>query len=211
MSLQNEPLVINIINSIGRGAKIIFDILATLIYLPLYYLFLMSTTFLKPTITNFFIFWITTPIRWIFGTISFPILIIWPISFSYLIYKISLRDGNSIAIISSISSLIISIVLLLRGHRTREEKDKIKVEFLFQKMISVQIEFLSFIFSIISIPLFTRISLLMKSLSKLKEPKDFHSLGFKIFLFSIFDYLTFIPIVIFLFFFLIFSIFFIFF
>ena len=44
MSHQNEPLVINIINSIGRGAKIIFDILATLIYLPLYYLFLMSTT-----------------------------------------------------------------------------------------------------------------------------------------------------------------------
>jgi hypothetical protein len=88
---------------------------------------------------------------------------------------------------------MIVISLLFRGHQLKE--NKIEIEFLFQRMVGVQIEFLSFLFSVISIPLMTRISLLMKLLRELKTPSDFYHLGFKVFLLSVYDYVTFLIMV----------------
>jgi hypothetical protein len=102
-------------------------------------------------------------------------------------------DGRWAAFITSFSTLIIVISLLLRGHQLSEKK--IEIEFLFQRMIGVQVEFLSFLFSVISIPLMTRISLLMKLLRELKTPSDFYHLGFKVFLLSLYDYATFLVMV----------------
>jgi uncharacterized membrane protein YjjP (DUF1212 family) len=137
------------------------------------------------------------------GTIAFPLFIIFPLRFislfkvfsiSFLTYSFSQQlDGRWAAFITSFSTLIIVISLLLRGHQLSEKK--IEMEFLFHRMIGVQVEFLSFLFSVISIPLMTRISLLMKLLRELKTPSDFYHLGFKVFLLSIYDYATFLIMV----------------
>eukprot|EP01080_Neovahlkampfia_damariscottae_P012001 gene12001-5401_t len=196
---SDEPLVIKIVNAIGKGSKLVFNFLSLVVYFPLFIMFSISTIFLKPNITNFFIFWISTPFRWIFGTMGFPLLILFPCSLSYLIFRFSLRDGTTVAIISSISTLTILIVLILRGHQRNEPKKRVNTEFLFEKMFLVQLEFISFFFTVISIPLFTRVPLFMNLLRKLRKPEDFYHLGLKIFLYSIFDYLTFITIILSLF------------